>query len=118
MGDQRITLRLADLLEALALRSKMKRAPRGVRATGLRDIAILPVEGGVIFEMPGIAQKLYALEGELTQSAAFPTKNLDQFIRVLNAYRGVVDRVSIELTPTEVSFKCAGTRRSFPRLAV
>ncbi|WP_121631166.1 hypothetical protein [Tropicibacter alexandrii] len=115
---QTVKVELSDLLEVLAIRTKMGRAPIGSRATGLRDAAIYPVKGGIEFEMPGLSQVIRVKSGKLTESAAFKIKTLPNIIKLLKSYVGQEQFAQIELSKDSVSFRCAGSKVSLTRYPV
>ena len=51
--DKGLVVGRIELIEALARRTKMRRAPVGVPTSGLREAAFIPALGGFRVEMPG-----------------------------------------------------------------
>lgn len=110
-----LTVKRAELVEALERRTKMKRAPNGVPATGLRDAAFIPAIGGFRVEMPGGAHFVWAISGKLSTTVCFHPKFADGLLKVLTSR--TAETASISVTSSHIEFRCEGSKVLVPFLA-
>jgi len=111
-----ITLDLRELITELEIRTKMKRAPKCAVSTGLREVAIMPGSGTVVFEMPGISQRVTLLEGEVAEEIVISMKNFSGLLKWLKSFAGQETTVCMEASEAYIGFRCARSLCSFPRL--
>lgn len=116
MPLQTITVASADLLAAFSHRIKMKRAPAGVKATGLRDAALIPAKGGVLVDMPGISTFVPAISGELSETAVFQVSGIEGVTRVLSKYGDEFAEVVIILGEGNLKFQIGKAVSTVPTL--
>ena len=110
-----LTVKRVELVEALGRRTKMKRAPNGVPATGLRDAAFVPAIGGFRVEMPGGAHFVWAISGKLSDMVCFHPKFVDGLLKVLTSR--TADCASISVTSNHIELRCEGSKVLVPVLA-
>ena len=106
---------LQELIEAFERRTKMKRAPDGVRSTGLKEVALVPALGGMRVEMPGGSHFVWSLEGELMEVILLDASAVPRILKVVKSHLPGVREVNFESGETDLSFKCGGTTFSIPR---
>ena len=104
-----------ELIEALSRRTKMRRAPVGVRSTGLSEAAFIPAIGGFRVEMPGGAHFVWAIEGELAEEVIFDPKAVDRVLKVLISQAALADKVELSTTPEHISLSCGSARILIPK---
>ena len=110
-----LTVKRVELVEALGRRTKMKRAPNGVPATGLRDAAFIPAIGGFRVEMPGGAHFVWAISGKLSDMVCFHPKFVDGLLKVLTSR--TAETATISVTVSHIEFRCEGSKVLVPVLA-
>lgn len=116
MPLQTITVASADLLAAFSHRIKMKRAPAGVKATGLKDAALIPTQGGVLVDMPGISTFVPAISGALSQTPVFEVRAIEGVTRVLSKYGDEFAEVVIILGDGTLKFHIGKAVSTVPTL--
>jgi hypothetical protein len=104
-----------ELIEALSRRTKMRRAPAGVPATGLREAAFIPALGGFRVEMPGGAHFVWAIEGELPEEVIFDPKSVDRVLKVLTSQATLADKVELSTTLEHMSLSCGSAMILIPK---
>ncbi len=104
-----------ELLEALARRTKMKRAPAGATSTGLKEVAFIPAIGGFRVEMPGGAHFVWAIAGELSDEVCFHPKFIDGLLKILTSQ--TAETASILVIDAQIEFKCEGSKLRIPLIA-
>lgn len=104
-----------ELVEALSRRTKMRRAPVGVPATGLREAAFIPALGGFRVEMPGGAHFVWAIEGELPEEVIFDPKSVDRVLKVLISQAALADTVELSSSAEHISLRCGSARILIPK---
>ena len=114
-SPETLTVKRAELVEASEPRTKMKRAPNGVQATGLRDAALIPAIGGFRVEMPGGAHFVWAISGKLSTIVRSHPKFADGLLKVLTSRTG--ETASISVTSSHIEFRCEGSKVVVPILA-
>ena len=114
-GVAGVTVSRVEPIEALARRTKMRRAPNGVPTTGLREAAFVPALGGFRVEMPGGAHFVWAIEGVLPEEVIFDPKSVDRVLKVLNSQAALADKVELSITPEHMSLSCGSARILIPK---
>jgi len=116
MPNQIVNVRLDHLIDALEARAKMSRAPDGSRSFRLREAAIQPINNTLNLAMPGKDIEVEILSGHLSEEVIFPTKHLPELIKVLRSYTGEQTEARLEISVDFIMFRCAGSRRTIPRI--
>ena len=104
-----------ELIEALARRTKMRRAPVGVPTSGLREAAFIPALGGFRVEMPGGAHFVWAIEGELSEEVIFDPKSVDRVLKVLISQAALSDKVALQVGPEAMTLTCGSAKILVPK---
>ena len=111
-----LTVKRAELFEALQRRTKMKRAPSGATSAGLRDAAFIPAIGGFRVEMPGGAHFVWAISGQLSETVCFHPKFAEGLTKVLASR--TAETATISVTGEQIEFKCEGSAVRVPLVAL
>lgn len=105
---------LDKIIEALARMTKMKRAPAGVRSTGLMVGAFVPTIGGMRVEMPGGSYFVWVRERVLTEEIEFDVKPILSTLKVLRSLVGTETTVHITHDRTMLPFEVERQISLFP----
>lgn len=108
-----VTVGRRELIEAFARRTKLRRAPRHVPATGLRAAALIPALGGFRVEMPGGAHFVWALEGALTDEIVFDPTRIEWCMKVLELQEAA-QIVQLRVYDLILELKCGSATVKLP----
>ena len=100
---QTITVASADLLAEFSHRIKKKII--GFNAKGLKDAAIIPAQGGILVDMPGMPTFVPAISGIFSQEVVFKTAAIESVAKVLAKYGDEFPEVVISLTDGKLRFQ-------------
>ncbi len=105
-----VTVGSVELIEALARRTKMRRAPNGVPATGLREAAFIPALGGFRVEMPGGAHFVWVIAGVLAEEVTFDPKAVDRLLKVLKSQAALTSEATIFVGTYGLDVHCGSAK--------
>lgn len=110
-----LTVGRVELIEALARRTKMLRAPAGVRSTNLKEAAFIPALGGVRVEMPGGSHFVWALEGSLPDEIIFDPKFVNLMLSVLKSQEGRSSTATLSISASQFEIRCGSAKLRVPK---
>lgn len=97
---------LPELVDALNRTTKMKRAPAGVRSTGLKDGAFVPEKSGFRVEMPGGSSFVNLKSGNLEKEVVFQAKRIAPIAKALSTLISKEESVTLNVGKTQIVFQC------------
>lgn len=114
-GDKALIVSLSELVEALNRTTKMKRAPAGVRSTGLKEGAFVPELTGFRVEMPGGSTLVNLKSGKLECEVVFQAKRMASIAKALSSLLSKEEVVTIDISKTEIALQCGSFKTKLDR---
>ena len=101
---------IRELIEAFERHTKMKRASRGSRSSGLKEAAFVPALNGMWVYMPGGRHFVVSHGGQLEREIRFEAKSLLRIQGVLKSIVGDAKLIEVTVEVGSCLFVCGSSR--------